>query len=687
MKMSDGAAHVIPVLPDLVVLFVLAAFVAIVSSRLRVPSIVGFLITGALAGPHGFALVKAQHEVELMAEIGVVLLLFCIGVELSISQLAKLKRLVVGGGALQVGVTLAVVSLFSSFFGATSAGAIVLGMLLALSSTAVVLKIFQERALLETERGKAVLGILIFQDIIIVPFMLVLPLLSGSMGHSSGEAFHIVDLIWYGVSSFGLLAVLIVGAYYLAPRFLYLVAKTRSQEVFLLSVVGLCFSVALVTQQAGLSLALGAFLAGLVISESEYSHQAFAHMLPFKDMFTSLFFLSVGMLFDISIVLEAPLLVLGVTVLVVIAKALIAAVALIALGLSFRVSMLSGFALAQVGEFSFVLAKVAKDGGLLDPFTYQAFLGYAVFTISLTPLVIDYSPKLTDWLLKFPIPNIVRKGWWGASATDAGKPSTLSDHVVIIGFGINGRNVARVAEEAHIPYIISELNVDTVRREQALGHHIYFGDASQQAVLEHLGVRSARVLVIAIADPTVSRRITRMARSMSATLHIIVRTRLVEEMQALLSDGANEVIPEEFETSIEIFSRVLSHYLVPKGEIESFIAKVRGDGYEMFRRYQGYGGSDMSMKRFLGGADITTLRVTQYSALAGCSLRQADLRGRYQANLLMIERKGERIVSPDPDLVFEVDDLLVLVGQHDAITKIGTEFCETRESEAQILKD
>lgn len=652
-------------LNEILIVLGLSVLVLFVCHRVRIPTIVGFLLTGILAGPHGLGLVRAVEVIETLAEVGVVLLLFAIGLEFSLKGLLQIRRLAFWGGALQVGLTCAVTALMARTLGRSAAEAVFLGFLISLSSTAIVLKVLQERAEVETPQGHASVGILIFQDLMVVPMMLFTPLLAGA-SESWG-----LGLLVFLLEGLGIILLVKIGSQWVVPWILFKVTQTRIRELFLLSVVLLCFAVAWVTHLAGLSLSLGAFLAGLIISESEYSHQVIGNIIPFRDVFASFFFISVGMLLDIRFLGQQPglifLLALGVLVLKTAAAGLTSAI----IGLSARTVILVGMILSQVGEFSFILSKTGLQYGLLSSDMYQVFLEISVITMIATPFIIMVAPAAAEAFLRLPLPPYFKKGSYPIPGA---KKVQEKNHLIIVGFGINGRNIARAAKVSGIPYVIIEMNSEIVREARVHKEPIDYGDGTQEAVLEHAQIHSARVIVIAINDPAATRRITEMARRLNPKIHIIVRTRFLKEMRSLYELGANEVIPEEFETSVEIFSRVLSKYLHPKEEIERFVNEIRSEGYEMFRSLSKEAHSCLDITHCLPEVEMTALRLTPGSSMAGRTLAETGMRKKFNVNLLAIRRGTELIYNPDPNEELRNNDLLVVLGQPDDIAELASHF-------------
>jgi CPA2 family monovalent cation:H+ antiporter-2 len=664
------------ILSTMVVVFGLSIAVLLLCYRLRIPTIVGFLLTGVLCGPSGLGLINATQEVETLAQIGVVLLLFSIGIEFSLSSLVQIKRIVILGGSLQVALTIGVVALIAWRLGLTPQQSVFMGFLLSLSSTAIVLKRLQEKAEVESPHGKTILAILIFQDVIVVPMMLVLPVMSGNAGAAMGPS--VLVLL---VKIVGIIACMAVMIKWVVPTIMFRIAKTKSRELFLLAIIAICFSVAWLTSSAGLSLALGAFLAGLVLSESEYGYQALGSILPFRDVFTSLFFISIGMLFDGAYFLRHPLLVVSLTLAVLVLKVVIASIVPAVLGFPLRTMVLTGLSLGQVGEFSFILSTAGMALGLLDKNTYQLFLGVSILTMAATPFVMSCGPRISDMMKSLPLPKRLTAGLQTAeSSLLHEKRQTLNDHLIIIGFGINGKNVARAAHAMKIPYVITEMNPETVRREKAAGEPIIYGDAAHEAVLLHVDIRNARVVVVGIPDPIATRRVIEIARKLNPSVHIIARTRFFQETGSLFELGANEVVPEEFETSVEIFTRVLVKYLVPPDVIEMFVAEVRSDSYQMFRSLSKESSSFSDLKFALPDVEVNMAWVGDGSPVAGKSIAEIKPRSRFGITLLAIRRGSEVISNPESGIELAAGDILVILGKPQDIVKFSTEVLKSRKS-------
>ncbi len=656
----------LPILSDIVIILGLAVLVILLFQKLQLPTILGFLITGMIAGPNGLALIDAVHEVEMMAEIGVILLLFIIGMEFSLKTMASVQRIVLLGGLIQVGGTIGITFLVAYGMGYAWNEALFLGFLFSLSSTAIVLTLLQERGTINAPHGKIALAILIFQDIIVVPMMLFAPLMTG-------EAENVLGTLLTLLLKAGLVvALVLLSARYVAPRLLDMIARTRSQELFLLSVIVICFAVAWGTSSIGLSLALGAFMAGLVISESEHSYQATALVIPFREIFTSFFFVSIGMLLDLRFFIFNIGMVLLLTLAAMLAKFLIAGLAALALRYPLRTALLSGFALLQIGEFAFILSETGLEYGLIGGEVYQYFLAMSILSMAVTPFIMKYAPNISDWLLRRPMPERLRHfNQLSTHADEEPAEAELEDHVIVIGYGVTGRNVARAASYARLPYVVLDLDPDRVAAARQAGHPASYGDATSDFVLQHIHVYNARVVVIAINDPQACRLIITQIRNICKTVYLIVRTRAISEVTEFHRLGANEVIPEEFEVSVEVFTRLLNRYLVPQDEIETFARDIRADAYEMLRPRPHHA---TIQERLLSIPDvnITCLKALHSeNEVIGKPLAKSNIRNEYGVNLIALMRADKLITDIGGDTVIKQDDVLYLIGEPEAIDRFN----------------
>src|SRR5437763_1964706 len=645
-----------PLLRDLAIIFAGSLLVILVFHRLKLPALPGFIVAGVLLGPNALGLVSDVQQVESVAEVGVILLLFTIGIGFSLSRLREMGRQVVIGGGAQVLLTVGLAAAVAAALGLAWPVAVLVGFLVALSSTAIVLKGLADKGEIDTPHGRLATGVLIFQDLCVVPMMLVLPFLAGAADGEGGAA----GLAWALAKAGLVVAGVLVLARTVVPRVLSEIVKTRSRELFLIAVILVGTLTALGTAAAGASLALGAFLAGLVISAADFRSPAMAELLPLREVFISLFFVTVGMLVQVGFLRDHPLLALGGVAAIMGGKSVLAALGPALLGYSGRVALLAGLAVAQIGEFSFVLARQGRGTGILAEGLYQTFLAVAVLTMLVTPFALQSGPALLDVLERWIPLDRLLPGFRPQALTPVGEP--LTDHVIVAGYGLNGRNLTTALRSIRAPYLIVELNAQTVRQARARGEPAFYGDATREEILRGLGAERARMLVVAMYDPAAARRMVRVVRALNPRIHIIARTRYVVEMAELTRLGADVVIPEELETSIEIFARVLAHYGGPRGDIERLVRDIRGSHYEMLR---GDAAGRLSLDAVAGARQmaIERMRRPPHSPLAGKRLGATGLGSQSVRLVLSVVRGDEEVATPGPQFRLAAGDVLVVVGQ------------------------
>lgn len=659
----------VPIIKEIVIIFALSIGVLLACHRLKLPVVVGFLLTGILCGPHGLGLVSGIDDVQNLATIGIVLLLFTVGMEFSIKNIIKYKYYFFGGGMLQVFLTVAITFLISMYLlGRPWNESIFLGFLISLSSTAIVLRALEENGESESPHGRLILGILIFQDIIAVPMMLLVPLLAGS-----SEKFNISHLYEF-IFGITVLIVMAVTAYYAVPRLLYLVTRTRNRELFLLSVLTICFAVAWITSSIGLSLSLGAFLAGLIVSESDYSDEAVGNVLPFQEIFTSFFFVSMGMLLDVGFVVEQPLLIIALALFVLLLKALIAGGSALILGMPLRSAIIGGIALSQVGEFAFVVAHSGISLGLFTDYGYQLFLAISLLTMGLTPTCMYFSTAIASLINRLPLNNRIKNGLH-YEQTDALHGPALG-HVIICGFGIRGRHIARAAKAAGVPYVILEMNPETVKTEKSKGEPIRYGDPSHPSILSHVGIKTASAVAVVINDPIASKQIVKVARSLNQDVYVITRTRYFQEVPFMLKAGANDVIPDEFGSSLEIFTRILQKAKMPADLINRYVDELRTEGYEAL----GLNNNQVLPSAYSfdsPDAKIETINVNEGSMLIGKTILESNLKKTHGLTVLLIKRQNKTMTIIQPETDLQAADSVVLFGSADSLEKAKSLFQAT----------
>jgi CPA2 family monovalent cation:H+ antiporter-2 len=644
------------ILKDVVIIFALSTLVNLVFTRFRIPTVVGYLITGIIAGPHLLSLIEARHEIELMAEIGVVLLLFTIGMELSLKHLLRIRRIVFLGGFLQVSVTAGVFVIISHFYGMDWRGALLIGFLAALSSSALVLKLLQERSELTSNYGRTVLGILIFQDLLLAPLLLFTDLLADPSVKISHELFILILKVIF------IVGFVYAGNKWLLPRLLNLIAMARNQELFMMSIFLICFAIALLTSKLGMSLAFGAFLAGLMISESEYSHNVFGNFLPVKDVFASFFFVSIGMLLDISFVIENYKLVLFSVLLVIVIKTIIAGGTGFLLGHTFQGTVLIGLALSQVGEFSFILAKIGFDSSILSTFYYHLFLAVAVITIAVTPFLFYLSSPLTKALMRLPIPAFMINGLFPLKEIEM---PDFKNHLVIIGKDASALKLSVMAKYNKLRHISIIFDPSLAREKMNDGDLVVYGDAVNEPILRKALVDTADIVVISVGSIIPSMAIIEKVRQINKNAYILVRSTLIENVGQLYRVGADQVLPEKLEIAIDLLNRILVKRLIPQKEVNRILTHLRSKSLGVFTE------KDLVNKPSIldefSNINITAVTVEPGSQVEGKSLIEIDLRKKTGVTLLAIRRGSDVIEHPVPETVFLKNDIAYFLGNPEQI--------------------
>ncbi len=651
--------HDVGILRDLVVLVGVSIPVVALAHRFGIPSIMGFLLTGVATGPHGLGLIGSPESVAEVSELGVVLLLFTIGLELSISRLLALWRELFQGGGLQVLLTLAAVAAIAPALGLELRQGIFYGALVALSSTAILLKAYMDRGEIDAPHGRVAMALLLFQDLCVVPFMLLAPILSGS---SVADVHGSVQNLVIGLL---VVAALVVGGRLVVPRVLDRLVLFKDRELFTICILFLGLGAAFLTASFGLSLALGAFLAGLVISESEYGLQALSDVLPFRDTFTGVFFTSIGMLLDVGYVVDNALLVVATAAAVAALKTLLTTAVVLTLGHSLVTSLIAGVGLAQVGEFSFVLASVGAPLGLFASDHYQLFLAASVLTMLATPALIASARPLAERFAgALGLTNVLMP-----APGEAARVEELSDHAVIVGYGLSGRHLQRVLAAASVAHVVLEQNGRIVREARAAGVPILFGNGTRREVLERVGLARARVVVFVISSPTDERRGVATAHDINPGIRNVVRTRYARSIEDLMRLGASEVVVEEYEATIELFARVLEGYDVPTYTIHRELEAIRAEHYQMLRREDRRPLAFDALKHLGIHRALDMVEVEEGSTAAGESPTSLQLRRQTGAVIVAVVRDGKAIYQRDPGFAFRPGDIAVVVGERESLDR------------------
>jgi monovalent cation:H+ antiporter-2, CPA2 family len=646
---------------ELVLLYLVAAVAAVVVCRsLKLPPMLGYLVVGVLIGPNALALAQDSASVRYLAEFGVVFLMFVIGLEFNLPKLRSMRTLVFGLGLSQVLLTM-LGAVAGHFLLAWSwqvltggqwqmswQGAVVLGGAIAMSSTAIVVKLMAERLELESEHGRRVMGVLLFQDLAVVPLLVLIPAL-GQGGEQMLSA-----LGWAVLKAAALLALLLAGGQKLMRWWLTLVAKRKSEELFVLNLLLITLGLAWLTEHAGLSLALGAFVAGMLVAETEYKHQVETDIRPFHDVLLGLFFITIGMKLDWRPVLDQWALVLLLTTGPVLVKFLLVA----ALARLFRappgVALRTGIYLAQAGEFGFVLLTLGADGGLVAPEWMSPILASMVISMLATPFLIQYSNRIvnrlsaSDWLLQSVALTSIAK-----------KAIRTESHVIICGFGRSGQNLAQMLEREAIPYMALDLDPDRVRQAAAAGRSVVYGDAARLQSLMAAGLARANAVVVSYPDTPSALKILRLVRQHAPRVPVVVRTIDDADLERLRAAGATEVVPEAIEGSLMLASHALALVGVPMRRVIRMARDARDARYGLLRGY--FHGADDDTVEELKQARLASVTLPPGAACLGQKLADLALHAVGTA-VVSIRSAAGAVTVPDDDKVLAAGDTLVLSG-------------------------
>ncbi len=647
--------------------------VLFISSKLRLPTIIGFFLAGILVGPSGLHLFTYE-QVELVAEFGIILLMFTIGLDISIKNLLSMKKIVLIGGGVQVLLTTLAVWLLLQAVGLPSGASLLVGMMAATSSTAIVLNIYQNNGQIDARHGKIALGILIFQDLAVIPMMLITPMLA------EAGSFDITSSLIQLAIGMTALVIVLVAALYIVPRILDKIAAQRSRELFIISVLTICFGIAWILSLNGVSLSLGAFLAGVAISGSEYSHEVIGLIMPIRDILTSFFFISVGMLLSISYMIQNILLIVALLILLILGKTFITTISAKAAGAATGTALLSGIGLAQIGEFSFVLGTTGISLGILTNDLYQTFLAIAILSMTITPFAIGAAPKITAKLARPKIP--ADRPDFADSQTCSIKPS---NHVIVVGYGVAGKYVIRALKKVGKPYLIIEMNPETVKHVKQTGEHIIYGDAGHETLLEYAGITRASTLVITIPDTTAIKNILSNARRLNPKIPIITRSKYISDTTTLFRLGADEVIADEREAAIQISRRIFANENIADTDLVQYIKQIRAEVYaEITQARSSPDAKPGKIEHLVGTLEpkskttFTLLQVGKNSSVDGQPLCKLHLRTTYSTTVVSLRHSnGEPVLPIDGNTILSEGDIVELMGTETQLTLIKNLFKES----------
>lgn len=647
---------------DLVSVLAAAAAGGLFAALLKQPVLLGYLAAGIIVGPTGLGLIKEIVQVETLAQFGVAFLLFALGVEFSFSELKKVKVISLGGGGLQIALTILVTTLISLAMGwvTSPTQGVFLGAILSLSSTAVVLKCLMERNETGTPHGQVMLGILVVQDLALGLMLAVLPALdqpAEELGLAIGWALMQTGLFALGAVAAGI---------WVIPRLLRLLAKTESRELFLLGVVALCLGIALLTEHLGLSIEMGAFVAGLMISDAEYADQTLTYVEPLRDIFASLFFASIGMLIDPVFLWNHLELILGLVALVFVGKFLIVTPLVRLFRYPLKTALIAGLGLAQIGEFSFVLASEGQTLGIVSRRVYLLILGTTAVTLVLTPFVLRLVPKLFAWGESIP--------WLAKFLEQSDEPLAVSEdlpiqnHFIVCGYGRIGRNIVRLLRDRDYPVLVIDQSESQIQKVREAGIPYIYGNAASSYVLEKAGVAEAQGMAIALPDPMSTRLCVKRSLEISPDLDLVVRANKDKDIELLYQLGAREVVQPEFETSLELSAHLLAGMGIPTPAVQREVQTIRNSHYLEFRREQASEEISRALKAATNEMNSRWYALPEESPLLGMSIEETDVRRLTGVTVMAIRRVGgTEIDYPDSLMTLEQGDRLLIVGEADEV--------------------
>ena len=651
---------------DIAIILVAALVGGFIAQRLKQPLLLGYIVAGILVGPYtGGVTVDDPHDIELLAEIGVALLLFALGIEFSLGKLQRVRSIALLGTPVQLLLTIAIGYAIAYVLGWPPVEALWFGALISLSSTMVILKTLIARGVLGTLASRIMIGILIVQDLAVVPMMIILPELSNLER-------GLPLLGWAAVRATLFLLAMIYGGTRLIPALLRRIAAWKSRELFLISVTALGVGIGYASYLVGLSFAFGAFVAGMVLSESEWSHQALSDVTPLRDIFGMLFFVSVGMLLDPAFVWANLLTVLLVVVLVAVSKAVIFGSLARAFGYDITTAIMVGLGLFQIGEFAFVLARVGVTRGAITQEVFSLVLAVALTTMALTPFAMGAAQPLASRLTRRHRPS--------ALPSEDILDAVVRDHIIIAGFGRVGRYAADVLHNLSLPCVVIDLDQYAVERARAAGLSVLYGDASSEVVLEAAGIHHARLLLVTVPAAIDVESIVRRVRQLNPGLHIVARAARLAQVETLRSEGIYEVVQPEFEAGLEMVRQTLLHFDMPAVEIQRLSDTVRQERYQPFQTLHTDAHVLNRLRQAGHALEIEWIMVADHAPVAGRTIGELGIRQRTGATVVTVVRGATTYYNPGPDLPLLAGDMMAVLGtlvQRDAFrTLLASEVHE-----------
>ena len=636
-------------LQNVAMILITAVIVLLIFNKLKLPTMIGLFITGIVIGH----VINDTSMISTLSELGVVFLLFIIGLEFSIEKFSAIKHYALFGGILQVSLTTILVTLLGLGLGLVLNSAIFLGFLVAFSSTAIVMKIMQQKHLNHSVQGRVTLGILIFQDIAVIVVILITPLLGGQ----SIELHTFPELL---IKLIGVAILIVIGAKWFIPLALKDAAKTKNRDLFMLLTLFICMGTTFATSLIGIGPELGAFLAGLLISNTEYSHQTLGYIQPFQDVFMSLFFISIGLMVNLHLFIYNIGIILALTTIILLIKFAATLLTGIVLKLPNKISISIAILLSQIGEFSFVLAREGMTYGLMTQRFFSIFLGVSILTMSVSPFLQKFTPQITKLLSKSSY--FQEEGELKTLPEELTEAQPIKDHVILVGMGRVGKQMTKACNQFNVPILAVDMNPIVVEQQQNLGVPIIYGNASNENVLKQLRVTSAQCIVISASTYEGTLNTIDAARRLNPDIHIIVRTKYLKNIEEVIEAGADEVIPKEFETSILMFTRIMDYYNKDMDEIADAVNDLRSDNYDAFRSV-----SSEDVSAYLSNSftevELDSLRVYNDAHISDFPFEKNNL------TVTSVIRDNSTIIYIDEKFQFLEDDIILFTGLRHDINK------------------
>ena len=635
---------------ELLAILTSAVFVVWLFRRLHLPAILAYLVAGMVVGEHGFAFAHDQADYDHFAELGIVFLLFTLGLEFSVPKLLAMRHLVLAVGSLQVGLSLFIFMSFALLLGQSFASSLVIGGVLALSSTAIVIRQLSETGAMKRKSGQISVAVLLFQDVAVVPLLIIIPMFA-----QESESSMILALLFALIKGVFVVGLLFLSGKWLLPRLFNLVAQVRTDELFVLTTLLVTLVASALTQWFGLSMALGAFLAGMMLGESQYKHQLEADIRPYRDILLGLFFVTVGMKLDIGILLSSPLMILAVLVSFMLVKVVVIKVLAVKAGESTKDGWASGIMLAQMGEFGFVLIALATQVNLLPLDVASLLLGSGVISMAITPYLIDKARNIALWLSN-------EKDIDTSDLATLPSKGSLNEHVIICGFGRIGQTVSRFLKQEGIDFVAIDIDPLRTTKAREAGENVLFGSSRQSELLHAAQLSTAKLVVIAFGEDKQSEEVIKKVRTLSADVPILVRTRNDDQLKNLQEAGANQVVPESLEGSLMLVSQVLSLTGVPFSRIMRRVQMERKNHYNHLHGFFQGEHTDMSPDAMDRIEFANAIMLTDDSFAVGRSIESLKLESR-RVVLVALRRDGFETEEPDENTLLQAQDTLIVRGK------------------------